>query len=101
MVERIPENNDIAPLDGFETIDKLVDKNPFLVGQKRSHAGAFDFYWLIQEHDDDEGQADGDQKIARPNTDFISQGMDCRSRRSSCFRNRWCERLVLVRALHF
>jgi len=72
MVERIPENNDIAPLDGFEPVDKLVDKNAFLVGKKRSHTGAFDFYRLIQKHDDDEGQADGDEKIARPNTDFIS-----------------------------
>ena len=75
MVERIPENNNIAALNRFEPVDKLVDKNAFLVGEKRSHAGAFDFYRLVQKHDDDEGQANGNQKIACPNTDFISQGM--------------------------
>src|SRR5580658_9463808 len=101
MVERIPENDDIAPLDGFEPIDKFIDKDALLVGEQRSHAGTFDFYRLIEENNDDERQADGDKQIARPNTDFISQGMGCRRYRRWSFRNRWGKRLVLVRALHF
>jgi hypothetical protein len=101
MVERIPENYNVAPLDRFEPIDKLIDENALLVGKQGSHAGTFDFYRLIEEHNDDEREADGDQQIARPNTDFISQGMGCRRRRRWSFRNRWSKRLVLVRALHF
>jgi hypothetical protein len=43
---------------------------------------------LIEEDDDDECQADGDEKVARPDPDFVSQGMTCRRRRWSSFRNR-------------
>ena len=53
-----------------------------------AYAGRIDFH-------------DGDEEIARPNTDFISQGMGCRRRRRWSFRNRCSKRLVLVRALHF
>src|ERR1700675_545452 len=31
MVERIPENDDIAALDGFEAIDKFIDEDALLV----------------------------------------------------------------------
>jgi hypothetical protein len=56
---------------------------------------------LIEKNDDYERKADGDEKVACPNTDFVSQGMASRRRRSQSFRNRWGKRLVLVRALHF
>src|SRR5271154_4178368 len=101
MVEWIPENDDIAPLNGFEAINEFIDEDAFLVGKQRSHARAFHFHWLIEENDDDEGKANGDEKVARPNADFISQRMGRRGRRRWSFRNRWNERLVLVRALHF
>jgi len=88
MVERIPEDDDVAALDGLEPIHKFVDEDALLIGQERSHAGAFDFYRLIEEDDDDERQANSDEKVAGPNTDFVSQGMRCRRRRCWSFRNR-------------
>src|SRR6185437_9052562 len=74
-VERIPENDDVAPLDGLEAINKFVDEDALLIGEQRSHARAFHFYRLIQESNDDEREADGDEQIARPNTNLGSQGM--------------------------
>ena len=101
MVKRIPENNDIASLNRLEAIDKFIDKDALLVGEQGRHAGAFDFHGLVQEDDDDQRESDGDEQVARPNTDFVSQGMGSRRRRSQSFRNAWGKRLVLVRALHF
>ena len=69
-VQRIPEDDHVAALDGLKAIHKFVDEDAFLVGKQRSHAGAFDFYRLIEEDDDDQRQADGDEQIARPNTNF-------------------------------
>ena len=88
-VQGIPENDDVAALDRLEAIDEFVDENALLIGKQRRHAGAFDFHGLIEENDDDESEADGDQEIARPNADFISQGMSGRRRRGWSFRNRW------------
>src|SRR5271167_1152655 len=101
MVQGIPEYDNVPPLDRLEAINKLIDENPLLIGKERSHAGAFHFYGLIEENDDDKCQPNGDKEVARPNTNFISQGMGRRRRRCWSFRNRWSERLVLVRALHF
>jgi hypothetical protein len=89
MVEWIPENDNVAALDGLETIHKFVDEDAFLIGEQRRHAGAFDFYGLIEEDDNDECEADGDEEVARPNADFVSQGMTCRRRRCWSCRNRW------------
>src|SRR5882724_11329590 len=69
-VQRIPENDDVAALDGLKAVNKFVDEDAFLVGEQRGHAGAFDFYRLIEEDYDDQRQADGDEQIARPNTNF-------------------------------
>src|SRR6266851_9379633 len=74
-VERIPEHYDVAALDGLEAVDKLVDEDAFLVGKQRGHAGAFDLYGLIEENDDDQGKADGDQQVAGPHAKFVAQGM--------------------------
>src|SRR5271169_6495972 len=101
MVQRIPEHDNVASLNGLEAINEFVDEDAFLVGEKRSHARAFHFHRLIEEDDNDEGQANGNEEVARPNADFISQGMGRRGRRRWSFRNRWHERLILVRALHF
>jgi hypothetical protein len=82
MVERIPENDNVASLDGLEAIDKFVDEDALLVREQRGHAGALDLNRLIEEDNDDERKADGDEKVARPNTDLVSQGMGSRRRRS-------------------
>jgi len=65
-----PEDDHVAALDGLKAINKFVDEDAFLVGEQRGHAGAFDFYRLIEEDDDDQRQANGDEQIARPNTNF-------------------------------
>src|SRR5580692_1216406 len=101
MVERIPENDHVAAVDGLKAVDKFVDEDALLIGEERGHAGAFDFYRLIEKDDDDEREADGDEEVAGPDADFVSQGMRCRGRRGWSFRNRGSGRLVLVRALHF
>ncbi len=52
-VQRIPEDDHVSALDGLKAIDKFVDKDSFLVGEQRGHAGAFDLHGLVQEDDDD------------------------------------------------
>jgi hypothetical protein len=71
-IQRIPEDDHVAAFDGLEAIDKLIDEDALLIGEQRGHAGAFDLYGLIEEHDDDQRQADGDEQIARPNTNFVA-----------------------------
>src|SRR5436305_6107654 len=53
-IARIAEYHDIAALDWFQPIDKLVHEDSFLILQGRHHAGALHLHRLIQE-DDDEG----------------------------------------------
>src|SRR5207248_9613494 len=60
VIERIPEHHDVAAVNGLEAVDKFIDKDALLVGEERSHAGAFDFHRMIKEDDDDEGETDGD-----------------------------------------
>src|SRR5579859_964110 len=80
-VERIPKDDDVAPLNGLEAINKFVDKDALLIGEQRSHARAFHFHRLIQENNDDKREADGDEKITRPDTNLGSQRMGGRWRR--------------------
>src|SRR5579872_2711939 len=71
-IQRIPEDDDVAALDGLKTVDKFVDEDALLIGEQRRHAGALDLHRLIEEHDDDQGEADRDEEIAGPDSDFIS-----------------------------
>src|SRR5437016_91581 len=74
-IERIPEHDHITALDGLEPVNEFVDKNAFLVGEQRSHAGAFDFYRLIQENDDHQCETDSDEEVARPDANLVAQGV--------------------------
>src|SRR6266853_746049 len=65
-IEWIPEDNYVAALNRLKPINKLVDEDALLVGKERRHAGAFHFNWLIEEHDDDQRKANGDEQITRP-----------------------------------
>ena len=71
-IQGIPEDDHVAALDGLEAINKLVDEDALLVGEQRRHAGTFDFHGLIEKDNDDQGQADGDQQVAGPNTNFVA-----------------------------
>src|SRR5579863_481396 len=53
-IQRIPKHHHIAPMNRFEPVDKLVDEYALLVGKKRRHTSAFDFYRLVKENDDDQ-----------------------------------------------
>jgi hypothetical protein len=35
MVERIPENDDVAALDGLEAINEFIDEDALLIGEQR------------------------------------------------------------------
>src|ERR1700749_1119300 len=71
-IERIPEDDHVAALDGLKAVNKLVDEDALLIGKQRRHAGAFDFYRLIEEDDDDEREADRDKEIASPDANLVS-----------------------------
>ena len=64
MIQRIPEDHHVAALNRLKAIDKFIDEDPLLVGEQRRHAGAFDFYGLVEKDDDDQGEADGNEQIA-------------------------------------
>src|SRR5882724_4729441 len=69
-VQRIPENDHVTALNRLKAVHKFIDEDAFLIGKERRHAGAFDFHRLIEKNDDDEGEPNGDEKIARPDADF-------------------------------
>src|SRR5260370_34177644 len=71
-VQRIPEDNYVAALDRLEAVNELVDEDALLVGEQRRHAGAFDFYRLVEGHHDDQRQSAGDKEVARPNPNFLA-----------------------------
>jgi len=74
-IQRIPEDDDVTAVDGFEAIDEFIDEDALLIGEQRGHAGAFDFDWLVEENNDDQGKADGDEEIAGPDANFVAQQM--------------------------
>jgi hypothetical protein len=84
-IERIPENDDIAAIDRLEAVHEFVDEDALLIGKERGHAGAFDFYGLVKEDDDDQSKTDGDQKVAGPDANFVTKQL-VRGRRSGNFR---------------
>src|SRR4051812_35980151 len=52
---RIPwvaEDDNVAALDGFKVIDEFVDEDALLVFETRKHAGALNFYRLVQKDND-------------------------------------------------
>ena len=82
MIQRIPENHDITALNGLEAVNEFVNEDAFLVGEQRRHAGAFDFYGLIEKDDDDKREADGDEQVARPHANLFAQRV-CRGYRAA------------------
>lgn len=62
----IAKDDDIATLYRLPVVDKLINEDTFLIVEARHHAGAFDFDWLINEHDDKNGDSEGDDDVAHP-----------------------------------
>src|ERR1700677_1203630 len=52
-IARIAENDDISTGNRLQPIDEFVDEDALLVFKRRHHAGAFDFYRLVDEYDDE------------------------------------------------
>jgi hypothetical protein len=40
---------DITAFDRLKMVDKLIDEDPFLIAEQRSHAGALNQYRLIKD----------------------------------------------------
>src|SRR5437870_2982181 len=67
-VKRIPEDYDVAALDGFQPIDKLVDEDALVILEPWHHAGAFDLHRLVKEDDDNESQEERKDQVPEPVT---------------------------------
>src|SRR5258708_39560948 len=65
-VARIAKYHNVATLNRLQPINKLVDKNTFLIVKRRHHARALDSYWLIQENDEECGDSQGDHQVSHP-----------------------------------
>src|SRR5262249_2600405 len=68
LIQRKPENHHVAALDVSypETVGKLIDEDPLLVGQGGHHARAFHFHRLVDEDNEDNGKQDRNGGIAQP-----------------------------------
>src|SRR6266851_7486278 len=62
----IAEDDEVAALDGLPAIDKLVDEDPLLVFEAGHHAGAFNLHRLVEKDNNEGGDGERDQQIARP-----------------------------------
>src|SRR5713101_4755902 len=65
-VARVAEYNDVAALDRLPAIDELVDEDAFLIFETGHHAGAFNLHRLAEKDNDEGGDRERDQQIARP-----------------------------------
>src|SRR6266496_1135896 len=63
-VARIAEDHHIAPLDGPQAVCIFVDEDALLVGQAWHHAGPLHLYRLVEEDDDEDGDAQRDHRLA-------------------------------------
>ncbi len=58
-IPRIAEDDDVATLDGLNSIDELVNENALLVIKRRHHAGALDLHRLVKENNDESRNCQG------------------------------------------
>src|SRR5436190_4283621 len=65
-VPRIAKYHNVAVLDRFNTINKFIDEDAFLVVQRRHHADALDLYWLVKKYDDERRNANRNDQITPP-----------------------------------
>src|ERR1700687_663145 len=65
-VARVAEYNNVAALDRLPTIDELVDEDALLIFEAGHHADAFNLHWLIEKDNDERGDGERHQQIARP-----------------------------------
>ena len=56
-------------------IHELVDEEAIPVLKARQHAGAFHAHRLVEEHDDQHGDGDGDKDVANPQVDAVGDAI--------------------------
>src|SRR5581483_8217229 len=65
-IQGIMKHHDIKSVDRFESINKLVDEDPFVVIKLRHHAGAFHLHGLVEEHNHNKSHEQRKNQIAQP-----------------------------------
>ena len=65
-VPRIAKYHNVAVLDRFNSINKFIDEDAFLVIQRRHHADALDLYRLVKKYDDERRNANRNNQITPP-----------------------------------
>ena len=58
--------NNVAPLNRLQPVHVFVDEDTLLVVERRHHAGAFNFYRLVKKNDDECGNCQRDNQVAKP-----------------------------------
>src|SRR6266853_1123133 len=65
-IARVAEYNNVTALDRLPAIDELVDEDALLVFEAGHHADAFDLHRLVEKDNDERGDGERNQQIARP-----------------------------------
>src|ERR1700676_2735899 len=65
-VARVAKYNNVAALDRLPAIDKLVDEDALLIFEAGHHADAFNLHRLVEKDNNESGDGERDQQIARP-----------------------------------
>src|SRR5580704_17698786 len=81
-VPGIAEDYDVAALDGLPAVDELIDEDALLVFEAGHHAGAFDFHRLVEKDNDEGGDGERDEQIARPDSNYRQRTRRILRRRS-------------------
>jgi hypothetical protein len=81
----IEEDDHVAAVDVLKAVGELVDEETILILEHGKHAGAFYADWLVEEEDDEHGNSDGDDQVARPGTPagglwWLNDGWRCNLR---------------------
>ena len=66
VVVGIEEDDDVAAMDIADMIGELVDEEAIFILQLGQHAGAFNAHRLVEKRDDEGGDQDGDDHVAKP-----------------------------------
>src|ERR1700722_8322632 len=91
----------IAAFDRRDVVNELVDEEPVMILEPREHAGAFNAHRLVEEEDDENRNARGDQQIAKPKTEAQARALLRRNRLRCCARHcSWGRKLGYSRSLN-
>jgi hypothetical protein len=90
VVAGVEEDDDVAAVDGLETVGELVDEEAILILEAREHAGTFHADGLVEEQDDEDGDSEGNEDVAgegAPAVGLVGSYHGGRGARASADRN--------------